>query len=246
MATIVLVHGAWHGSWCWRHVIPLLEARGHAVLAPDLPGHGDDPESPHTQTLDRYVSCIEVEVAGCDEPVVLVGHSLAGLVISAVAEARPDRVARLIYVSGLLPRDGDSLVRICSADPGNPMNTATIRTPGHKSQSIDPARLEELFYPDCPADDVALARRRLGPEPFATMFNTVHVTPERFGSVPRTYIHCLRDRPLPIFLQEQMVAASPCAPVIRLDCGHSPFFAAPGDLAMAIGSSRMPARPLGQ
>lgn len=234
MATIVLVHGAWHGSWCWRHVVPLLELEGHRVLAPDLPGHGDDPASPHIQTLARYVERIGTVVAGCDEPAVLVGHSLAGLVISAVAEANPARVARLVFVSGLLPRDGDSLVRICSTDPDNPMNTATIRTPGHKSQSIDPARLEELFYPDCPAEDIALARHRLGPEPFATMFNTVHVTPGRFGSVPRAYIHCLRDRPLPLFLQEQMVAASPCESVVRLDCGHSPFFAVPGELAEVV------------
>lgn len=234
MATIILVHGAWHGSWCWQHVLPLLEQKGHRVLAPDLPGHGDDPESPHTQTLANYVRCIQEVVASCNQPVVLVGHSLAGLVISAVAEALPERVSRLIYVSGLLPRDGDSLVRICSTDPDNPMNTATVRMPGHKSQSIDPARLEELFYPDCPAADVALARRRLGPEPFATMFNTVHVTPERFGTVPRAYIHCLHDRPLPLFLQEQMVAASPCESVVRLDCGHSPFFAVPGELVGVI------------
>lgn len=234
MATIVLVHGAWHGSWCWRHVVPLLELEGHRVLAPDLPGHGDDPASPHIQTLARYAGHIEAVVAGCDEPAVLVGHSLAGLVISAVAEADPARVARLVFVSGLLPRDGDSLVRICSADPDNPMNLATIRTPGHKSQSIDPARLEEIFYPDCPADDIAFARHRLGPEPFAAMFNSVHVTPERFGTVPRAYIHCLRDVALPLFLQEQMVVASPCESVLRLPCGHSPFFAMPAELAAAI------------
>ncbi|MEZ5565656.1 MAG: alpha/beta fold hydrolase [Gammaproteobacteria bacterium] len=236
MVTIVLVHGAWHGAWCWRHVVPRLEQQGHRVLAPDLPGHGDDPESPHTQTLSRYVRRILSVVADVDGPVVLVGHSLAGLVISAVAEALPTRVARLIFVSALLPRDGDSLVRICSADPENPMNTATVRTPEQKSQTVDPARLQQVFYPDCPAADVALARQRLGPEPLATMFNTVRVTPERFGTVARSYIYCVHDVALPLFLQEQMVADSPCESVVRLDCGHSPFFAVPDQLASAINT----------
>jgi pimeloyl-ACP methyl ester carboxylesterase len=63
------------------------------------------------------------------------------------------------------------------------------------------------------------------------MFQTVHVTPARFGRVPRTYIHCSRDIALPLFVQEQMVAASPCETVLTLATGHSPFFAAPEQLA---------------
>lgn len=236
MATFVLVHGAWHGAWCWRHVVGLLRARGHEVLAPDLPGHGDDPADVSGQTLDAYAQRIEGVVLECRGDVVLVGHSLAGLVISAVAEAQPERIRRLVYVSGFLPRDGDSLVRICSVDPDNPLNSASLRTPDGKCVTVDPERLRELFFADCPDDDFAIAKARLGPEPIAVMFQTVRVTQDRFRRVPRAFIHCSRDVALPLFVQQQMVAASPCGTVLTLPTGHSPFFAAPAQLAEMLDS----------
>lgn len=236
MSTYILVHGAWHGGWCWRHVVPLLRNRGHEVHAPDLPGHGDDPAPVQLQTLDSYAKRIDGVIAACDGEVILVGHSLGGLVISAAAEADPDRVRRLVYVSGFLPRDGDSLLRICSADPDNPMNEAAVRTPDGKCVAVDPERLREIFYPDCPLEDAEYARTCLCPAPLATMFGTVHVTPGRFGRLPRAYIHCARDIPLPLFVQEQMVAASPCENVLTMECGHSPFFAAPVRLATVLDS----------
>jgi pimeloyl-ACP methyl ester carboxylesterase len=231
MARFVLVHGAWHGGWCWRHVAPLLTARGHEVHAPDLPGHGDDPADPAGQSLEDYARRVGDAVRAGGQDVVLVGHSLGGLVISAVAEAMPGRVRRLVYVTAFLPRDGDSLVRICSVDPENPLNAASLRTPDGKCVTVDPARLQELFYADCPAADVALAAASVGPEPIAVMFQSVHVTPERFGRVPRAYLHCSRDVALPLFVQQQMVAASPCDTVLTLPTSHSPFFAAPERLA---------------
>jgi len=231
MASYVLVHGAWHGGWCWGHVAPLLRAQGHVVVTPDLPGHGDDPAPANAQTLDSYVQRICGTVGALGGEVILVGHSLGGLVISAVAEALPERLRRLVYVTAFLPRDGDSLVRICSVDPDNPLNTASVRTPDGQCVTVDPERLHEIFYADCPAEDLAFARTRLGPEPLGVMFQAVHVTAERFGRVPRAYIHCSRDVALPLFVQEQMVAASPCGTVLTLPTGHSPFFAAPEALA---------------
>ena len=236
MSTFILVHGAWHGGFCWRHMAPLLRARGHEVHAPDLPGHGDDPAPPGAQTLDSYAARIGSLLDACSGDVVLVGHSLGGLVISAVAEARPERLRRLVYVTAFLPRDGDSLVRICSVDPDNPLNAATIRTPDGQCVTVDPERAGEIFYADCPAEDLAFAKTRLGPEPLAVMFQTVQVTPERFGRVPRAYIHCSIDVALPMFVQEKMVAASPCPTVLTLPTGHSPFFAAPEQLAAQLCS----------
>lgn len=236
MATFILVHGAWHGSWCWRHVAPALRTRGHDVLTPDLPGHGDDPAPIHLQTLDSYTQRLADVVSACGDDLILVGHSLGGLVISAVAEAFPERIRRLIYVTGFLPRDGDSLMRICSVDPDNPMNSAAVRTPDRKCVTVDPDRLKEIFYHDCAAADVTLARERLGPEPLAAQFGTVHVTPGRFGSVPRAFIHCALDVALPMFVQEQMVAASPCETVLTLESGHSPFFSVPARLATCLDS----------
>ena len=86
MTHFVLVHGAWHGAWCWEKVAPLLEARGHAVHAIDLPGHGDDPQPPGTVGWDDYMKRMGEALAACAEPPVLVGHSLGGAVITGAAD----------------------------------------------------------------------------------------------------------------------------------------------------------------
>jgi pimeloyl-ACP methyl ester carboxylesterase len=237
LASIVLIHGGWHGAWCWARVVPLLEKRGHRVLAPDLPGHGADPASPTSGNLALYAERVLAVLDTLDgPPPILVGHSLAGLVISLVAEARPERIARLVYLTAFLPRNGDSLVRIATADPGNPMNGATVRTADGKGITVREDMLRILFYGDCSDADLDLVRPRLVAEPYAALFGTVSLTAENFGRVPRAYIHCARDVALPLFLQQMMVAATPCDPVLTLNTGHSPFLSAPADLAEALAA----------
>ncbi|MBD3648667.1 MAG: alpha/beta fold hydrolase, partial [Pseudomonadales bacterium] len=82
MANFVLVHGAWHGGWCWQKVRTFLEERGHRVWTPDLPGHGDDPGDVADATLDNYVDRVVAPLDECDAPAVLVGHSSGGGVIA--------------------------------------------------------------------------------------------------------------------------------------------------------------------
>lgn len=79
--TYVLVHGAWHGAWCWQKVVPLLEARGNKVITFDLPGHGDDTTKPENVTLADYVNKLVSVTNAQKGPVILVGHSMAGVVI---------------------------------------------------------------------------------------------------------------------------------------------------------------------
>ena len=109
MSTYLLSHGAWQGAWCWRKVIPLLEANGHTVLAPDLPGHGDDTTPPATVTLKSYADHI-CQIAGAQsEPVILVGHSMGGVAITQAAEDCSKQIGALVYMCAYLPRNGDSL-----------------------------------------------------------------------------------------------------------------------------------------
>ena len=111
MATFVLVHGAWHGGWCWKRVTPLLRAAGHEVYAPTLTGLG---ERAHLLSrdvnLDTHIHDV-VNLLDCEEltDVVLVGHSYAGIVIAGVATQRPGRVAHLVYLDAFVVRDGQSL-----------------------------------------------------------------------------------------------------------------------------------------
>ena len=105
---IVLVHGSFHGAWCWEYLIPLLEARGHRVVAPNLPASGGDPAPFENANLVTYATRIAAAIDELSGPVMLVGHSMGGIVCSQVAEWRPERIAAVVYVVGLLLRPGET------------------------------------------------------------------------------------------------------------------------------------------
>ena len=114
MATFVLVHGGWHGGWCWQKVIPLLEAAGHEVYAPTLTGLAERASelSPDVG-LDTHIQDIvglleEKHLQG----VILVGHSYGGMVITGVVDAVPERIAHLVYLDTFVPRDGESVADV--------------------------------------------------------------------------------------------------------------------------------------
>lgn len=237
MATFVLVHGSWHGAWCWHRVVPELEALGHRVLAPDLPGHGDDATPVAQLSLKAYAESIAAVIRGATEAVVLVGHSFGGIVISQAAELVPERISRLVYLSAFLPANGQSLSRLAAADAGNPVASSLRISADQQLASLDPARVGELLYPDCPESDVALARQRLRAEPLVPFITPVAITAGRAGSIPRSYIECRDDVAIPLWFQRQMQAGMPCDPVHALPTGHSPFFAAPGELARLLASA---------
>ena len=117
MATFILVHGACHGGWCWEKVAPLLEANGHQVCAPDLPGLGKDHTPPANVTLADNVEKISRLLDKMEEPVVLVGHSLGGVTISQLAEARRRKIKALVYLCALMPTSGKTGSDMTSLEP---------------------------------------------------------------------------------------------------------------------------------
>jgi len=110
-ATFVLVHGAWHGGWCWRRVYDRLTAKGHYVTAPTLSGVGERSHLPPEMiNLTTQVNDIVGEIKWKDlNNIVLVGHSYGGMVITGVAEQLHDRIATIVYLDAFQPGDGQSL-----------------------------------------------------------------------------------------------------------------------------------------
>lgn len=232
MSTFVLIHGAWHGKWCWQNVVPLLSAAGHKVVAIDLPGLGDDQTAIADVTLSGYGKAVEQAVRAQSEPVVLVGHSMGGIAITQAAEYAPERIAALVYLAAFLPANGEPLVHWARQCEGAELVTQ-VADDG-LTATVDPNVALRAFYADVAPETARDAIRRLRPQALAPFATPVETTPERFGAVPRHYIECLRDRALPVAVQRLMVAAQPCQSVQTLDTSHSPFLSAPEDLARAL------------
>jgi pimeloyl-ACP methyl ester carboxylesterase len=233
VATIVLVHGAFHGAWCFGKLIGELGQRGQPALAMDLPGGGEDQTPVADVSVAGNATAIARVVEVENAPVVLLGHSLGGVSISAAAELAPERIALLVYLAAFLPRDGDSVASI-SASPASRKDSgppAMARASDSLSFSARPERAREVFYSKCSDDDVAFAIPRLRPQAYSIQRTPLLLTTERFGRVPRVYIECLEDNAISLGLQRDMVAKSPCREVISLPTDHSPFFSAPGLLA---------------
>ena len=231
MTDYVLIHGAFHGGWCWRKVSPLLEAAGHTAIAPDLPGHGVGEEK-RPIALEDYVEAVVGHLRRCQAPAVLVGHSMAGVVIAEAAERAPELIRRLVFVAAYLPADGQSLDDLLRADPQSLVRVARGGADGFVA--IRPDALVPALYSGSPEDDVAFARARLVAQAIQPMKTPVRLTRQRFGRVPRTYIGCLRDRAITHALQIRMRTATPCERTIDLDCDHAPFFSAPRALVEAL------------
>jgi pimeloyl-ACP methyl ester carboxylesterase len=236
MSTFVLVHGAWHGRWAWEKVVPLLEEAGHKVEAPDLRGHGDDKTPVPEVSLQSYADRVSEVLDGQSEPVILVGHSMGGIVISEVAERHPEKVRLLVYLAAFLLPNGKTLLETAQTDDETLVlqNVEVDEDKGIVTIREDAAR--EVFYGDCSEEDVERAKERLQPQALAPFATPVGVGEENFGRVKRTYIECLQDRAIGPATQKLMYTELPCEKVISMETSHSPFLSVPEKLVSHLVS----------
>jgi pimeloyl-ACP methyl ester carboxylesterase len=231
MATFVLLHGSWHAGWCWHKIVSRLAAAGHTAVAPDLPAHGRSWKSVRgAVTLGAMARSVCELIDGIDEPVVLVAHSRAGIVASTVAELRPKRVRKVVYLASYMLRSGERVLEHFRSDseslvlPNISINRLTM------TDMLQESAYREALYADCSDDDVALARALLTPEPMLPALTRVSLSEEAYGRVPRYYIELTQDRAVTPALQQRLYEALPCERVFRLDASHSAYFSRPDEL----------------
>lgn len=230
MADVLLIHGSCHGAWCWRDVIPALQALGHSARAIDMPGHGEDPTPVSEVTL---AGCRDTILAASNPETIVLGHSWGGYPISAAAEAAPERMRALIYLCAYVPVSGLSMIEMRKRGPRQPLMPAVRRAEDGLSYTFDPAQVPELFYHDCPAEAVEYAMPRLCPQATAPQATPLTLT-ARWQSVPKAYIRCAEDRAIPPEYQAEMVKDWPRERVFSLPSSHSPFFSDPSGLAALV------------
>jgi pimeloyl-ACP methyl ester carboxylesterase len=232
-AHFLFVHGSFHGAWCWYRITAALERDGHRATAIDLPSAGIDPTPAPAVDLRAQADAVLRLLDRLAEPVILVGHSAGGPVISTVAEARPEKVAKLVYVTAYLLESGASIVSMVPNDPESLVTPNIVGTPDGLFIRLDQVR--DVFYGTSDDADVALARALLRPIGLRTTLDPV-TTGAAFGSVRRFYVSCGRDRAVTPSFQRAMYTALPCERVFEIRSDHSPFFSRPAALVRILGS----------
>jgi pimeloyl-ACP methyl ester carboxylesterase len=233
--TYVLVHGAWMGKFCWAEVVSKLEAAGHTVAILDLPAHGDDSTPPSAVTLEGYRDAV-IRLIGDRTDVILVGHSMGGIPISAVAEAIPHRLKALVFISAYLPRNGENLLQLSQEDKESQVGSYWRQDdPEHNSPPwIDAQGIVEVFCADCSPKLQETVKSHHRPEPLLPFVTPVTLTEANYGSVPRYYIETLEDRAVSHQLQTLMLNRVDVKQRFQLPSSHSPFFSMPDRLVACL------------
>ncbi len=227
------MHGAWHDGQCWSAVSRPLQARGLEISCPDLPGHGNNPLPLHKVSLKQYVASIVQLLEAAREPVVLVGHSMAGCVVTEAACRLPHKVRALVYLCAYLPQAGQSVFDLIalnrSHEPLTPIELALELSADKRSCSIDAAQVPALFYSDLPPEAAAPLLQHFGQQATLPLSSAVRFAQDSFAALNSVYICCTRDRVIPLHHQRRMLARQPCRTLLQAD--HSPFHSCPGQLA---------------
>jgi pimeloyl-ACP methyl ester carboxylesterase len=232
--TFLLVHGAWHGAWAFDKLADQLEAKGHRAISVDLPGHGLDPTPARDITLDRYVNKVVAEIDALEGDIVLVGHSMGGIVVSQVAEERAERLQHLVFIAGFMPRNGETMLSLASMDTEAMVYPNLVFSKDGAVSFFLRDGARDVFYNDCSENVAFDATLRLNSQPMAPYTQQLELTDERYGTVRRTYIKTLKDHAVTTEFQQRMIEWSPPDQVILMDSGHSPFLSMPGKLASAL------------
>ncbi|WP_223818216.1 alpha/beta fold hydrolase [Mucilaginibacter rubeus] len=236
----VLVHGAWQAPYVWDAVKTTLISKGNNVTVVELPGHGSDQTVPSTLTLNSYRDKVLGTISNINGKVILVGHSLGGMIISAVAEQNPSKIEKLVYLSAYMPTSGQSLLDLALTDAGSSLGGSIkgqkILIENNAVGILDVLhdQITNVFIQDGSTQAQNLVLQNYRSEPLIPFTNPVTLTVANFGSVEKVYIKTLQDRVVSPVLQDRMIAASNVKTVYQLNTSHSSFLVKPDSLAILL------------
>ncbi|SDC21123.1 alpha/beta fold hydrolase [Acinetobacter boissieri] len=226
MNKVILIHGAWHGPWCWFKTTPILTELGITPILFDL-NYNNSIEMSFEQSIEKLCQLIK----DIDEPVTIVAHSMGGVHASAVASLVPEKIKSIIYLSAFIPENNESCLSMALKDHGvvpygleikEDLNVALVN-----SSFIKPS-----FYNDLNDEDFNYCIQRITPQSLEHYTAKVHLSND-FFIIPKYYIKCMRDHAITPGFQNIMASAN-CQNVASLDSGHSPFINMPRELATLI------------
>lgn len=236
---VILVHGAWHGAWCWAPVAERLRNAGHRVIAPTLPGLGEDAAALTADTnLADHIDHVAVAIEAADvRSGVLVGHSYGGMVITGAADRLSGRLRALVYLDAAVPRDGQTFL---TQDPDATPRGVAVQKGALRSLAPDGIAMAPLPPATfgIPPEDEALTRfvaARLTPHPLRTWLEPIRLRREP-PVRDKHYVHCV-DPPLTpssFAAHYEQKADEPGWTVHELRTGHDAMLTAPGEVARLL------------
>ncbi|MEN0053401.1 MAG: alpha/beta hydrolase [Mucilaginibacter sp.] len=228
MKTFVLLHSAFLNASTWDSIQQKLSDKGFKVLAVELPGHGSDKANFTNITMDTYRDAVISVIEKLDEKVILLGHSMSGMVASAVAEAIPDKIEKLVYLAAFVPANGEALIDL-SKHNTTIVNESMIASNDGLTMDIKQTAVLDIFFNGDERfqqfiDDNYQA------EPTIPLTNAVSLSAENFGRVPKAYIHTLNDQSIAYNLQQQMAEVAGIEELYSIHSGHAPNISAVDEL----------------
>lgn len=228
MANYLLLHGAFRGAWLWERVMPLLLGGGASPIAYDLPGHGDRSADRKGITMSTYIDDVAEFIHRENlRDLVLVGHSMSGIVISKIAEQMPERVRHLVYLAAVVPKNNDALVDLLPKE-----RQSVLRPKQNKVRELwgTPEQNRQMYFTDLNGEEQEYFLRQLTPQPLAVFFERIRF--ERFPEigVPRTYVMGMLDASLPPGLTAGFAGRLQVDP-IKIEAGHDLMVSRPAETA---------------
>jgi pimeloyl-ACP methyl ester carboxylesterase len=228
----MLIHGAWGQATEFNHIKEALERLGHDVLAPDLPGHGKNKKNISEVTMKAYIDDVKTLILKQNKKVILVGHSLAGSVISQIGEEIPEYIEKLIYVAAFLPKDGDISIELMKGDIEGELLPKLIFAEDNSYVTLSRESIKEVLLNDVDEGHLldemtTLMLVKQAVEPFMAK---LHLTKEKFGSIEKVYIKATKDKVMSEKLQDLMIGNWPVKNVYTLESGHFPLVSIPKQL----------------
>lgn len=237
--TYVLVHGAMTDGTVWFKIKPLLEAKGNKVVVVNLPGHGKDNTPVDNINYNLYASVIADSINAQSSKVILVGHSMAGLLIASVAEKIPSKIEALVFLAAFMPQNGHSVFQLNGSDKQSQFGPNLLIDSAKTSATMKLNMIEKVFCADCSNSDKALLILSHKAEPLAPLAEKVILNESIYDNIPKYSIQTLYDNAVGYNIQKELSLNSKnVRKVFIIKSGHLPFLSKPAQLAAILQSIR--------